>query len=89
MLGYRSYDTRDDSRNNWFVAITGGEGWHNNHHHDPTAATVQHRWREIDLNYYVIRLLQFVGLAAQVVPRDAELRKGAEGEMRESQAGPS
>ena len=70
LFGYRNYETRDDSRNNWFVAIlTGGEGWHNNHHQDPTSATVQHRWWEIDLNYYIIKLLELVGLATHVVPR--------------------
>jgi stearoyl-CoA desaturase (delta-9 desaturase) len=70
LFGYRNYNTRDDSRNNWFVAIiTGGEGWHNNHHHEPTSATVQHRWWEIDLNYYIIKLLEWVGLATHVIPR--------------------
>ena len=33
MWGYRNYETTDDSRNNWWVALlTYGEGWHNNHH---------------------------------------------------------
>lgn len=68
MFGYRNYETDEESRNNWFVAfITGGEGWHNNHHHDPTSASVQHRWWEIDLNYYIIKTLEFVGLATDVV----------------------
>ena len=49
--------------------ITGGEGWHNNHHHDPTSATVQHRWWEFDLNYYFIKCLERLGLATNVVPR--------------------
>jgi stearoyl-CoA desaturase (delta-9 desaturase) len=68
LFGYRSYETGEESRNNWFVAlITGGEGWHNNHHHDPVSASVQHRWWEIDLNYYVIKLLEWCGLATHVV----------------------
>jgi len=70
LFGYRHYETGEQSRNNWFVAfITGGEGWHNNHHHDPTSASVQHRWWEIDLNYYFIKFLEFLGLATHVVPR--------------------
>ncbi|MCX5658229.1 MAG: fatty acid desaturase [Planctomycetota bacterium] len=70
LFGYRSYDTSDNSRNNWLVGLLGsGEGWHNNHHHDPTSATVQHRWWEIDLTYYAIRLLAAVGLAKEIVPR--------------------
>jgi len=70
LFGYRNYKTGDDSRNNWFVAfITGGEGWHNNHHQDPTSATVQHRWWEFDLNYYIIKSLEWIGLVTHVVPR--------------------
>ena len=75
LFGYRSYETGEESRNNWFVAfITGGEGWHNNHHHDPVSASVQHRWWEIDLNYYVIKLLEWCGLATRVV-RPAHQRR--------------
>ncbi len=70
IFGYRNHETRDDSRNNWFVTLlTAGEGWHNNHHADPTSATVQHRWWEIDLNYYVIKIWEWMGLATDVVPR--------------------
>jgi stearoyl-CoA desaturase (delta-9 desaturase) len=69
IFGYRNYETDEESRNNWFVAlITGGEGWHNNHHHDPASASVQHRWWEFDLNYYIIKLLEWAGLATHVVP---------------------
>jgi fatty-acid desaturase len=39
LWGYRNYDTRENSRNNWLLALcTNGEGWHNNHHSDPRAA---------------------------------------------------
>lgn len=77
LFGYRNYDTDEESRNNWFVAvITGGEGWHNNHHHDPASATVQHRWWELDLNYCAIKLLESVGLATRVTPRQ-HLRRAA------------
>jgi fatty-acid desaturase len=69
IFGYRNFDTDDNSRNNWFVALlTGGEGWHNNHHADQAAASVQTRWWEFDLNYYIIKGLERVGLATQVVP---------------------
>lgn len=69
LFGYRNYDTNDESRNNWLVAIiTGGEGWHNNHHGDPTSASVQHRWWEWDPNFYVIKALEWMGLASEVVP---------------------
>jgi stearoyl-CoA desaturase (delta-9 desaturase) len=64
LFGYQNYNTGENSRNNWLVAIlTVGEGWHNNHHHDPTAASVQHKWWEIDITYYEIKLLELPGLA--------------------------
>ncbi len=63
LLGRRRYETADDSRNNLFVAlITLGEGWHNNHHHYQSSANQGFRWWEIDVSYYLIRLLGAVGL---------------------------
>lgn len=68
MSGYRNYETREDSCNNWFVALLShGEGWHNNHHAKPRCANNQHRWWEFDLTYLTIRLLRAMGLARHVV----------------------
>lgn len=68
LFGYRSYETRENSRNNWLVAVlTSGEGWHNNHHADPASASNAHRWWEVDLMYAVIRLFEMCGLATEVV----------------------
>jgi stearoyl-CoA desaturase (delta-9 desaturase) len=68
LFGYRSYETGENSRNNWFVAlISSGEGWHNNHHEDPASASNWHRWWEIDLMWVVIRSLEIAGLATDVV----------------------
>jgi fatty-acid desaturase len=78
LFGYRNYETGDDSRNNWFVSLlTAGEGWHNNHHADPASASVQHRWWELDPNYYTIRLFEAVGLASDVVPPRHRRRRTA------------
>lgn len=69
LFGYRNYDTGEHSTNNWLVAIlTVGEGWHNNHHHDPASASNQHRWWELDISYYEIKLLEKLGLASKVLP---------------------
>ncbi len=69
LFGYRNFDTPDGSRNNWFVTLlTSGEGWHNNHHADQSSATVQIRWWEIDINYYVICFFSLIGLASNIVP---------------------
>ncbi|MEQ8791129.1 MAG: acyl-CoA desaturase [Pirellulaceae bacterium] len=68
MWGYTNYEAGDDSRNNWFVALlTYGEGWHNNHHAYPRMANHGHRWWEIDLTFRMLRLMQRLGLAWNVV----------------------
>ena len=65
--GSRRFNTRDDSRNNWWVALlTGGEGWHNNHHAHPVSVRHGLKWYELDTNYYGIWLLEKVGLARDV-----------------------
>lgn len=67
LWGKRRFDTHDDSRNNWWVAIlTGGEGWHNNHHAHPVSARHGLAWYEFDINYYGIWLLEKIGLAKKV-----------------------
>ncbi len=65
--GTRRFATRDDSRNNLFVAILSfGEGWHNNHHAHPTSARHGLAWWEIDMSWWGIRLLEAAGLAKSV-----------------------
>jgi stearoyl-CoA desaturase (delta-9 desaturase) len=73
MWGRRRFTTRDDSRNNWWVALlTFGEGWHNNHHAHPTSARHGLAWYEFDLSYIHIRLLKFFGVARSVTAVDVE-----------------
>jgi len=63
LFGTRRYATTDFSRNCWWAAIlTMGEGWHNNHHHYQSCARQGFKWWEIDMSYYIIRMLGFVGL---------------------------
>ena len=67
LWGKRRFETKDDSRNNWWVAIlTGGEGWHNNHHAHPVSARHGLAWYEFDINYYCIWLLSKIGLAEKI-----------------------
>ena len=67
LWGYRNYETPDDSRNNPIIGLlTGGEGWHNNHHADPTSARHGHYWWEFDFAWQMIRLLMWLGLATNV-----------------------
>jgi len=86
MFGYRNYDTDEESRNNWFVAIiSSGEGWHNNHHADPAAASNQRKWWEVDLIYAFIRALEMVGLASNVVrPKHLRTKAGDAAPVREA-----
>ncbi|HEY5948459.1 MAG TPA: acyl-CoA desaturase, partial [Kofleriaceae bacterium] len=63
IFGRRRYETTDDSRNNWALAlITMGEGWHNNHHHYQVAARQGFYWWEFDFTYYVLRAFSLAGL---------------------------
>jgi fatty-acid desaturase len=72
--GYRNYETRDMSRNLWWVAVLSyGEGWHNNHHAHPHSARAGHRWWEFDPTFWAIRTLQFLRLASQVDDRNPAL----------------
>jgi stearoyl-CoA desaturase (delta-9 desaturase) len=67
LWGSRRFETKDMSRNSWWVAlVTGGEGWHNNHHAHPVSARHGLKWYEIDPNYYGIWLLKCVGLAKDI-----------------------
>ena len=56
--GYRTYATRDSSRNNWFVNLfTCGEGWHNNHHQFPNNHRIGLAAREYDLSAFLLEKL--------------------------------
>lgn len=67
MWGSKRFETTDDSRNNWWVALLSfGEGWHNNHHAHPVASRHGIAWYEIDMNWWGIRTLELLGLATDV-----------------------
>ncbi len=67
MFGKRRFETTDDSTNNWFVAIlTFGEGWHNNHHAQPSSAQHGLAWYEFDMNWITIRIFEKLGWAEKI-----------------------
>ncbi len=67
-FGRRRFDTGDESRNlAWLAPLSLGEAWHNNHHAFPTSAEHGLRRWEIDVSALVIRALERVGLAWDVV----------------------
>jgi len=72
--GRQRYRTGDDSRNSLLLAIlTLGEGWHNNHHHFPAATRQGFFWWEIDLTYYGLVALSWVGLIRDLRPVPAHV----------------
>ena len=83
--GSRRFDSRDDSRNNGLVAaVTFGEGWHNNHHAFPRSAKHGLTWKEIDLNWYQLQLMEKLGLISNVYAYDLETESETPKEMRQA-----
>ncbi len=73
LIGKRRYDTPDQSRNNFFLALlTLGEGWHNNHHHYASSARQGFFWWEIDITYYGLVILSWLGLVWDLRPIPAQ-----------------
>ena len=79
LWGRRRFQTTDDSRNNWWVAIlTFGEGWHNNHHAYPRSARHGLVWRELDISWLQIRLLAALGIAKDLqIPTASQIANKA------------
>ena len=76
VIGRQRYVTGDDSRNNWWLALlTMGEGWHNNHHHFQSSTRQGFRWWEVDLTYYILKMLSWTGVVWDLrAPPDAVIR---------------
>ncbi len=85
LWGTRRFATRDDSRNNRIVvAVTFGEGWHNNHHAHPRSARHGLTWREPDINWMLICLLERLGLVDNVYAYDLKAEALASKELRKA-----
>ena len=71
IFGSRRYLTTDTSRNNFLLAlITCGEGWHNNHHYHQNTANQGWFWWEVDLSFYALKALSWVGVVSDLrLPR--------------------
>ncbi len=68
-FGSRRFPTRDTSRNNAALAVlTFGEGWHNNHHQYPNSARQGFFWWEVDVTYYILFLLERLGIIRDLRP---------------------
>jgi stearoyl-CoA desaturase (Delta-9 desaturase) len=89
LFGSRRYATPDASHNNcWVALLTMGEGWHNNHHHYQSSANQGFFWWEIDVSYYLLKLLGCLGFvwdirkpAAHIVVATAEMHGNSRGPL--------
>ena len=68
-FGSRRYPTKDDSRNNlWLALLTFGEGWHNNHHFFPGSVRQGFHWWQVDLTWYGLKAMSALGLVSGLKP---------------------
>ena len=74
--GDQRYVTGDESRNNWLLAVfTMGEGWHNNHHAYQSSVRQGFRWWEIDVTFYILKVLSWSGLVWDLKTPPIEVRR--------------
>lgn len=63
VFGRQRFPTGDTSRNSAiFALLTMGEGWHNNHHYYQAAARQGFYWWQIDITFYILKILQGLGI---------------------------
>jgi stearoyl-CoA desaturase (delta-9 desaturase) len=75
MFGKARYVTGENSKNNfWLALITLGEGWHNNHHYYQRATNQGFFWWELDVTYYVLKLLELCRVVWDVHTPPAHVR---------------
>jgi stearoyl-CoA desaturase (delta-9 desaturase) len=87
VFGRRRFETGDDSRNSLFLAlITLGEGWHNNHHRFMHAARQGFYWWEIDLTYYGLKVLSWMGVIWDLKPVPADVYREAADRQKSEEA---
>lgn len=82
VVGRRRFQTTDDSRNSlWIALLTFGEGWHNNHHRYMASARQGFYWWEIDITFYILRALSWVGIVWDLKPvPPSVLEEGRQGD---------
>ncbi|ENW00322.1 hypothetical protein F938_00966 [Acinetobacter bereziniae LMG 1003 = CIP 70.12] len=74
LYGSRDFETEDQSRNNLFLSIiTLGEGWHNNHHYYAESARQGFYWWQIDITYYLLKMMSWIGLVWGLKPIPARV----------------
>ena len=85
--GGRRFKTDDDSRNNLVLAlITLGEGWHNNHHRFMHSVRQGFYWWEIDVTFYILKMLSWVGIVWDLKGVPPQVYAEASGPSSESRS---
>jgi len=87
LWGKRRFKTKDQSRNNpWLAVITLGEGWHNNHHRFAVSARQGFYWYEVELTYYAVKVLSWLRIVRDLNPVPEHiLSEGREADRSRSQ----
>jgi stearoyl-CoA desaturase (delta-9 desaturase) len=76
LWGRRTFRSGDMSRNNVVFGYLGmGEGWHNTHHAFPGSARHGLRWWQLDMSFWVIRMLASLGLAWGIKTPTVEMQQ--------------
>jgi stearoyl-CoA desaturase (Delta-9 desaturase) len=79
IFGRRRYATADSSKNNALLAlVTMGEGWHNNHHHYMASARQGFFWWEVDITFYLLRVLSWLRIVWDLREPPRHVMLGAE-----------
>lgn len=80
-IGKPRYETGDESKNSLSLAlVTLGEGWHNNHHYYQSSTRQGFFWWEIDITYYVLKVLSWFKIVWNLnpVPKHIKASKNLE-----------
>jgi stearoyl-CoA desaturase (delta-9 desaturase) len=73
-FGRRRYPTTDNSRNSMLLSLlTFGEGWHNNHHFYQASVRQGHHWWQIDITWYILVVMSWMGLVWDLKPVPAHV----------------
>jgi len=68
LWGRRTFNTKDQSRDNLPLALIGfGEGHHNSHHAFPNSARHGLKWWQLDLTWIIIWTMGKIGLARNII----------------------
>ena len=74
--GYRRCPSADNSRNHWLLGLVMLGEFHNNHHYSPSSCRQGFLWWEIDIGYYILKALSWLGLVWDLRVPPAHVRRG-------------